>query len=92
MKTTEVVKSLFLSGILCGTAAAWVNSSPFLSKAGRQATCLGETADLSKGSLHGENACFLPIKQLDQDYYAPRIIQVCTVLTVCILYIATENG
>jgi len=28
------------------------------------------------GAIHGENACFLPLKQLDQDYYAPRIIQV----------------
>eukprot|EP00980_Cylindrotheca_fusiformis_P014490 scaffold3875_cov123-Cylindrotheca_fusiformis.AAC.10 len=28
------------------------------------------------GSLHGENSCFLPLKQLEQDYYAPRIIQI----------------
>ena len=28
------------------------------------------------GSLHGEDSCFLPLKQLDQDYYAPRIVQV----------------
>lgn len=25
---------------------------------------------------HGENSCFLPLKQLDQDYYAPRIIHI----------------
>lgn len=31
---------------------------------------------MSEGSLHGENSCFLPVKQLDQDYYAPRIIQI----------------
>lgn len=30
------------------------------------------------GARHGEDACFLPLKQLDQDYYAPRIIQVRT--------------
>lgn len=28
------------------------------------------------GSLHGENSCFLPLKQCDQDWYAPRIIQI----------------
>jgi Rubisco Assembly chaperone C-terminal domain len=28
------------------------------------------------GSLHGENACFMPLKQLDQDSYAPRIVHV----------------
>lgn len=29
-----------------------------------------------KGSLHGQNSCFLPLKQLDQDFYAPRIVQI----------------
>ena len=30
---------------------------------------------------HGEGACFLPLKQLDQDYNAPRIFQVsCSLL------------
>ena len=28
------------------------------------------------GNLHGQNSCFMPLKQMDQDYYAPRIIQV----------------
>jgi hypothetical protein len=28
------------------------------------------------GSLHGQNSCFLPLLQLDQDYFAPRIIQI----------------
>jgi len=28
------------------------------------------------GNLHGQNACFLPLQQLDSDYYAPRIIQI----------------
>lgn len=28
------------------------------------------------GNLHGQNACFVPLEQLDQDYYAPRILQV----------------
>jgi len=31
---------------------------------------------MSSGSLHGQNACFLPLKQLDMDYYAPRIVQI----------------
>jgi len=28
------------------------------------------------GNLHGQNSCFLPLRQLDMDYYAPRIIQI----------------
>lgn len=28
------------------------------------------------GYLHGQNACFLPLKQLDQDSYSPRIVQI----------------
>lgn len=27
-------------------------------------------------SLHGQNACFLPLKQLDQDHFTPRIFQI----------------
>jgi Rubisco Assembly chaperone C-terminal domain len=26
---------------------------------------------------HGDNACFLPLRQLEMDYYAPRIIPIC---------------
>mmetsp|Transcript_28887 Transcript_28887/g.35133 ORF Transcript_28887/g.35133 Transcript_28887/m.35133 type:complete len:231 (+) Transcript_28887:110-802(+) len=28
------------------------------------------------GNAHGENSCFLPLVQLDQDFYAPRIVQI----------------
>ena len=31
---------------------------------------------MATGSLHGEQSCFLPLQQLDQDYYAPRIVQI----------------
>mmetsp|Transcript_16201 Transcript_16201/g.33371 ORF Transcript_16201/g.33371 Transcript_16201/m.33371 type:complete len:95 (-) Transcript_16201:74-358(-) len=41
----------------------------------------------SIGSLHGENSCFMPLRQLDQDYYAPRIVQVrhsSNILLLCL--------
>ena len=38
-----------------------------------QAETLKDTA----GNLHGESACFLPILQNDDEYIAPRIVQVC---------------
>mmetsp|Transcript_23231 Transcript_23231/g.34585 ORF Transcript_23231/g.34585 Transcript_23231/m.34585 type:complete len:225 (+) Transcript_23231:106-780(+) len=28
------------------------------------------------GSLHGQDACYLPLDQLDQEYFSPRIIQI----------------
>jgi len=37
---------------------------------------LNSAPSMSLGSLHGQNSCFLPLKQLDQDYFAPRIVQV----------------
>lgn len=37
---------------------------------------LGSSLGMAAGSKHGENSCFLPLEQLDQDYYAPRIVQV----------------
>lgn len=37
------------------------------------------------GFLHGQSSCFLPLSQLDQDYYAPRIIQVCLCVCLCVM-------
>lgn len=31
---------------------------------------------MSLGNVHGQGSCFMPLKQLEQDYYSPRIIQV----------------
>jgi Rubisco Assembly chaperone C-terminal domain len=28
------------------------------------------------GNIHGENSCFLPLNQLEQDFMAPRIVQI----------------
>lgn len=36
-----------------------------------------ETLQDTAGNLHGESACFLPILQNDDEYIAPRIVQVC---------------
>ena len=47
-------------------------------------TLLQSTSLAMSGSLHGQNACFLPLKQLDQDYYAPRIIQVRNQTNFCL--------
>jgi hypothetical protein len=50
--------------------------------AGGKSTATRHTASTSShlgmaaGNKHGENACFLPLEQLDQDYYAPRIVQI----------------
>jgi hypothetical protein len=34
------------------------------------------SSTLFMGYLHGQSSCFMPLKQLDQDYFSPRIIQV----------------
>lgn len=44
----------------------------------------------SIGSLHGDNSCFLPLKQLDQDYFAPRIVQVGSFLANAIRFCSFE--
>ena len=37
---------------------------------------LSETSTTPPGNLHGQSACFLPILQNDDEYIAPRIVQV----------------
>mmetsp|Transcript_4998 Transcript_4998/g.7326 ORF Transcript_4998/g.7326 Transcript_4998/m.7326 type:complete len:181 (-) Transcript_4998:35-577(-) len=31
---------------------------------------------MGAGNLHGQGSCFLPLRQLDQEYHAPRIVQI----------------
>ncbi len=45
-------------------------------------------ASTVSGSVHGQNSCFLPLKQLDQDFYAPRIVQVSELTNI---YLANER-
>lgn len=39
-------------------------------------SALSNSRMTTAGSLHGENSCFLPLLQLDQDAYTPRIVQI----------------
>lgn len=81
---TLQILSLFLT-----SALAWIPSQssrhhPFASTAFSRRMAASTTArhmasaplQMKNGNLHGQNACFLPLKQLDQDYHAPRIVQI----------------
>jgi hypothetical protein len=57
---------------------AWVMPAGGKSTATRQTASTSSHLGMAVGNKHGENACFLPLEQLDQDYYAPRIVQVST--------------
>ena len=58
------------------TPTRLINNIPMSSL---QAETLKDTA----GNLHGESACFLPILQNDDEYIAPRMVQVCTCFSIC---------
>ena len=71
MKNVDVLRLILSIVSITGMVGAW---APVNVKSDARAgynLALG----MSK-NLHGQNSCFLPLKQLDQDYYAPRIIQV----------------
>jgi len=67
-----------LVGVLCSaycSTTAWVSPTAFsrvTQVRGTSRTCLNS----AEGNLHGQESCFLPLQQLDQDYYAPRIVQI----------------
>ncbi|CAB9497639.1 expressed unknown protein [Seminavis robusta] len=61
---------------LLKASLAW-GPVPATSSRIRRVRCqLGATDLAMSANLHGQNSCFLPLKQLDQDYFAPRIIQI----------------
>jgi len=76
--------------LLLAPAFAWVNTAPsqpsslaFQSSHQHQqpntrSTALSVSSEQEiAGNLHGQNSCFLPLMQLDQDWYMPRIVQIC---------------
>lgn len=76
--------SLFISLVSIAVSAchAWVMPAAIGGTSSRatrhhaSSTQLESSLGMAAGSKHGENSCFLPLEQLDQDYYAPRIVQV----------------
>jgi hypothetical protein len=61
---------------LCASTFAWVAPNHGRRSVERSLTSKLRSSVVANGSLHGENACFLPLKQLDQDEYTPRIVQI----------------
>lgn len=64
---------LFVLGFFAPTALAWIPATPATNNNNGQRNFRLQS---TVGGIHGENSCFLPLTQLDQDYYAPRIIQI----------------
>lgn len=62
---------------MCASSSfAWI-SKPIVRRSLASTVHLRATPVMSSaGNLHGQKACFLPLKQLDMDYYAPRIVQI----------------
>ena len=73
-----IISCLVLTSPSC--ISAWMSTPPFTKIHTRCVTSmeLNSVAQdkTGAGNLHGDNACFLPLEQLDQEYFAPRIIQV----------------
>jgi len=59
---------LFLLLLSAMVVDAWVTTSKLRISV--------STNPLSASNVHGEASCFLPLAQMDQDYYAPRIVQI----------------
>lgn len=65
--------------ILANSAYAWVNPIKNLSTGASTSKSQLFMSAISAGALHGENSCFLPLDQCDEEYYAPRIVQIAGV-------------
>jgi len=69
--------SITVMALLYRSCEAWTTSTPWI-KSSTALHLASRTSLVARGgaSVHGENTCFLPLLQLDQDYYAPRIVQI----------------
>jgi hypothetical protein len=69
-RTSNVIAFAALS-FATTTTEAFVVVAP----AQRQ-TSMSMSAAQAPGFLHGQGSAFMPLEQLDQEYFAPRIVQV----------------
>jgi len=64
-------------GLFAPAALAWIPATPVVKNNKNNIFQLQSSADGTfEGCFHGDNSCFMPLKQLEQDYYAPRIVQI----------------
>eukprot|EP00560_Eucampia_antarctica_P004147 CAMPEP_0197832782 /NCGR_PEP_ID=MMETSP1437-20131217/16156_1 /TAXON_ID=49252 ORGANISM="Eucampia antarctica, Strain CCMP1452" /NCGR_SAMPLE_ID=MMETSP1437 /ASSEMBLY_ACC=CAM_ASM_001096 /LENGTH=225 /DNA_ID=CAMNT_0043436365 /DNA_START=84 /DNA_END=761 /DNA_ORIENTATION=+ len=76
----RTIGSIFLLFAFVNHVHGWTTQS--MSSLITRGSISGSSARLSTAInivKHGEDACFLPLKQLDQDYFAPRVFQVAGV-------------
>jgi hypothetical protein len=60
-----------------GCTSAFTSPSSSLHKIHRTSrTTLCSALNNKEGNLHGQGSCFLPLLQNDEEYIAPRIVQV----------------
>jgi len=75
-----MMKHYFLApfAALLSSAEGWVTPSAPISRGNSafQLSAIPPELAESTGNLHGESACFMPLEQNDEEYYAPRIVQV----------------
>mmetsp|Transcript_7984 Transcript_7984/g.10699 ORF Transcript_7984/g.10699 Transcript_7984/m.10699 type:complete len:223 (-) Transcript_7984:25-693(-) len=70
-----MIARLVSAALVASSAFAW---APVPTRyANQKQYAAGNTAlRMAEPSKHGENACFMPLMQLTEDYYAPRIVQI----------------
>lgn len=66
-----MMKSLYVAYTLVATTQAWIFPTSSLVKVAPLKSTSSDSL-----SLHGSNSCFLPIQQLDEEFFAPRIVQI----------------
>ena len=73
--TRTITAALAISG---GCVHAFSTGKISSSRARTQTSLFSTTENTAAavGSIHGENSCFLPLLQNDDEYIAPRIVQV----------------
>eukprot|EP00804_Cyclotella_cryptica_P024870 CCRYP_011783-RC/>CCRYP_011783-RC protein AED:0.08 eAED:0.08 QI:136/1/1/1/0.33/0.25/4/2318/229 len=72
-------RNLVASALAIGcasTSRAFTAPSPSLHPTSRTQLCSALNNKSVEGNLHGQGSCFLPLLQNDEEYIAPRIVQI----------------
>lgn len=71
----SLVLGIISAQLIC--VSAWTSSITSCRSRSSSSSASGSPSlKMSAGYMHGQGSCFMPIKQLPEDYYAPRIVQI----------------
>lgn len=81
LRRLRIIELATATLVICGSSSDGFTGNESIRHPSQTSTSLVQTSatvdsTVSVGNLHGQSSCFMPLLQNDEDYIAPRIVQI----------------